>query len=97
MGDLLGTCSILCFCSIDTVGLLDVPATPLRFKSALDTDWVMVRMLLPRRTGDWKLVTLPLCRGDGVRMEDSRLVMSLSCWSDFFSTAVSGAWRRAGG
>lgn len=96
---LLGMFSSLCLCSMDTVGLLDAPAANVALAvSALDADWVMVRMPLPRRSGDWKFVTLPLDRGDGVRMDDSRLVMSPSCWSGFLSSpGTSGACSLAVG
>lgn len=90
--DLLATCSALCFCRTGTEGLRVAPAA--LGMSGREADWDMVRMLLHWRTGDWKLVTLPLRRGGEVeRADDSILVMSLSC-SGFLSPP-SGACRRA--
>lgn len=89
--DLLGMCSSLCFGTMVTAGLLTDLATLPLFRSALDADWVMVRMLFPRGAGGWKFVMLPFRLGDGVWMEASWLVMSLSCSSGFGPTAASGA------
>ncbi len=62
--------------------------------SGLEADCVMVWMLLPWRMGDSKLAELPLRRGgEAERVDDSILVMSLSC-SGFLSPP-SGACRRA--
>lgn len=88
--DLLGGwCSGRCFCTLDTDGLREGLATPPPFRSALDADWVIVRMLLLRWTGDWKLVTLPFRRGEGEWTEASWLVMSLSCSSGLWSSTTS--------
>lgn len=90
--DLLAMGSDLCFCRTGTVGLCDAPAA--LGMSGREADCVMVRMLLPWRTGDSKLAMLPLRRGgEAERADDSILVMSLSC-SGFLSPP-SGPCRRA--
>lgn len=90
--DLLATGSALCFCRTGTEGLRVAPAA--LGMSGREADCVMVRMLFSWRTGDSKLVTLPLRRGGEVeRADDSILVRSLSC-SGFLSPP-SGACRRA--
>ncbi len=89
--DLLATGSALCFCRTGTEGLRVAPAA--LGMSGLEADCVMVRMLLPWRTGDWKLVTQPLRRGgEAERADDSILVMSLSC-SGFLSLPSGGCRR----
>ncbi len=90
--DLLATGSALCFCRTGTEGLRVAPAA--LAMSGLEADCVMVWMLLPWRMGDSKLAMLPLRRGgEAERVDDSILVMSLSC-SGFLSPP-SGACRRA--
>lgn len=55
----LGMRSGRCFGSLAIVGLGTHPATlPLSSTSAAAADWAMVRMLFPRRAGDWTVLTL---------------------------------------
>lgn len=89
--DLLGMCSSLRFGAMVTAGLLTNPAALPLFRPPVDADWVMVRMLFPREAGGWQFEMPPFRLGDGVWMEASWLVMSLSCWSWFLLTAASGA------
>lgn len=96
----MGACSGRCLGSIAAGGLLEDPATaalPGFITSAADADWLTVRMLLPRRTGDRKLPTPPLRCGDGEWTDDAWLVTSLSRRSSvFLSAATSGPWSLAG-
>lgn len=91
----LGMRSGLCFGGLATVGLGTPPATlPLSLTSAAAADWAMVRMLFPRRAGDWTSLTLLERLGDPVWMEASWLLRSLSgSWT--FRSATSGGGRLA--
>ncbi len=75
--DLLATGSALCFCRTGTEGLRVAPAA--LGMSGLEADCVMVRMLLPWRTGDWKLVTQTVAArrrgGAGGRLHTSNVAL----------------------